>query len=461
MCWECWFRRSGLAGIEIVNAPALGWLGIARLGLVQSAIGAIVMLVTSLLNRVMVVEYALPAALPAGLVAWHYAVQLSRPVWGHGSDRGHRRTPWIVFGMGMLALGSLLAVEVLGLLAARSAWGFALALGAFVMIGAGVGAAGTSLLALLATRVAPQRRAAAAAITWIMMVAGIAVTAGVAGALIDPFSVQRLTTVSAGVAGIAFVVSLLAVWGVEGAALPALDSAGDAPSPTGSFGAALIEMWADADARRFTIFVFMSMLAYSMQDLILEPFAGLLFGFTPGQSTQLSGVQHGGVLAGMILIAIGGSVFGERSPAGMRNWIVGGCVGSALALAGLAVAARVGPGWPIIANFAALGFANGIFAVAAIGAMMELAGRGGAAGEGGREGIRMGIWGAAQAIAFGLGGLIGAIGVDVGRALIGSTPETFTIIFGAEALLFIASGLLALRGPARAAPTMPIAGELA
>ena len=120
----------------------LGWLGIVRLGLVQSAIGAIVMLATSLLNRVMVVEYALPAALPAGLVAWHYAVQLSRPVWGHGSDRGRRRTPWIVFGMGILALGAVLAVDALGLLATRSAWGFALAILAFTMIGAGVGAAG-------------------------------------------------------------------------------------------------------------------------------------------------------------------------------------------------------------------------------------------------------------------------------------------------------------------------------
>ncbi|HCB76321.1 MAG TPA: MFS transporter, partial [Sphingomonas bacterium] len=57
----------------------LGWPGIVRLGLVQSAIGALAVLATSLLNRVMVVEYALPAALPAGLVAWHYAVQLSRP----------------------------------------------------------------------------------------------------------------------------------------------------------------------------------------------------------------------------------------------------------------------------------------------------------------------------------------------------------------------------------------------
>jgi BCD family chlorophyll transporter-like MFS transporter len=428
-----------------VNRP-LGWFGIVRLGLVQSAIGAIVMLATSLLNRVMVVEYSLPAALPAGLVAWHYAVQLSRPMWGHGSDRGRRRTPWIIVGMGMLALGSLLAIDALGLLATRSAWGFVLSIVAFSMIGAGVGAAGTSLLALLATQVAPERRAAAASITWIMMVAGIVVTAGIAGALIDPFSLTRLAIVAGGVTGGAFLVSVLAVWGVEQRPATAAIVEDAAPGP--SFGEALREMLGDDEARRFTIFVFLSMLAYSMQDLILEPFAGLLFGFTPGQSTQLSAVQHGGVLAGMILVGVGGSAFGGRSPAGMRRWIVGGCIGSAAALAGLALAARAGPSWPLAANIAALGFANGVFAVAAIGAMMGLAGAGGAEGAGGREGIRMGVWGAAQAIAFGLGGLIGAVGVDVGRALIGSTPETFTIVFGAEALLFLVAASLALRGKA-------------
>ena len=89
----------------------LGWLQIVRLGLVQASIGAIVMLTTSLLNRVMVVEYALVAAIPAGLVAWHYAVQLSRPIWGHGSDRGGVRTPWIRGGMALLALGAMLAVN--------------------------------------------------------------------------------------------------------------------------------------------------------------------------------------------------------------------------------------------------------------------------------------------------------------------------------------------------------------
>ena len=75
------------------GAAGLGWFGIVRLGAVQAAIGAMVMLVTSLLNRVMVVEYALAAAIPGALVGWHYAVQLSRPLWGFRADASPRRTP--------------------------------------------------------------------------------------------------------------------------------------------------------------------------------------------------------------------------------------------------------------------------------------------------------------------------------------------------------------------------------
>jgi BCD family chlorophyll transporter-like MFS transporter len=429
-----------------VSAQGLGWPGIVRLGLVQSAIGAIVMLATSLINRVMVVEYALPAALPAGLVAWHYAVQLSRPVWGHGSDRGARRTPWIVLGMATLALGAMTAIGALNQLAGHSPWGLPLAIVAFSMIGAGVGAAGTSLLALLATRVAPARRAAAASITWIMMILGIVITAGIAGALIEPFSLPRLTRVVCAIAASAFAIAMLGVWGIEAAA-PA--SAAEAPRPDRpGFAEALRQMMADADARRFTVFVFLSMSAYAMQELILEPFAGLLFGYSPGQSTQLGGVQHAGVLGGMILVGVGGSVIGKRTVESMRLWIVGGCAGSALMLAGLIAAARFGPGWPLAANIAALGLANGVFAVAAIGAMMGLAGADG----GNREGIRMGVWGAAQAIAFALGGLAGAVGLDLGRALIGSTPTTFMIVFAIQAMLFLVSATLALRGTSRAAP---------
>lgn len=415
----------------------LSWLGIIRLGLVQSALGAIVVLTTSTLNRVMVVEYALPAMLPAALVAWHYAIQLSRPRWGYGADMGHRRTPWIIGGMGILALGGVLATDATLLMASSPVLGILLGVLAFTMIGAGVGASGTSLLALLATRTAPQRRPAAAATTWIMMIVGIVITAGVAGALLDPFSPQRLAYVAAGVAGAAFLVTLIAVWGVEREPERQPETQEQKPP----FAQVMREIWAEPLARRFTIFVFISMLAYSAQDLILEPFAGLVFGMTPGQSTQLAGVQHGGVLLGMILVGVCGARFGDKKRAWMRQWTIAGCVGSALALGALSCAALVGPAWPLQPTVFALGFANGVFAVSAIGSMMGLAGEGRSA----REGVRMGVWGAAQAIAFACGGFAGAAGVDFLRALLAETSSAFLIVFSLEAALFVFAAVLASR----------------
>jgi MFS transporter, BCD family, chlorophyll transporter len=406
----------------------MSWFAIVRLGGVQAAIGAMVMLCTSLLNRVMVVEYAMAAAIPAGLVAWHYAVQLSRPVWGHGSDKGRRRTPWIIGGMAVLAGGAMLAVY------ATVGQSMALAVIAFTLIGAGVGAAGTSLLAVLATQTRPDQRAAAAAITWIMMIVGIIITAALAGQMLKPFSVDRLVMVVCGVASAAFMLAVVSVWGVEKARVAEPSSAPE------NFRDAVTEMLADREARVFTLFVFVSMLAYSMQDMILEPFAGLMFAMTPGESTTLSSVQHQGVLAGMILVGVGGRAF-AKDAGSLRSWTVAGCIGSALALAGLAAAARVAPDWPISANVALLGFCNGVFAVSAIGAMMALAGAGGEA----REGIRMGVWGASQAVAFGLGGLIGAVGVDAGRRIIGADGPAFALIFGIEAGIFLLAALVALR----------------
>ncbi len=413
----------------------MSWIAIVRLGFVQAAIGAMVMLCTSLLNRVMVVEYAMPAAIPAGLVAWHYVVQLSRPVWGHGSDKGQRRTPWIIGGMGCLASGAMLAVY------ATVSGSMLLAVTAFTLIGAGVGAAGTSLLAVLATQTRADQRAAAAAITWIMMIIGIIVAAGVAGQMLKPFSVEQLVRVVCGISVTAFVAATVSVWGVEQMRARQPEFA-----PV-DFRGAVMEMLADREARTFTIFVFVSMLAYSMQDMILEPFAGLMFAMTPGETTSLSGVQHGGVLAGMILVGVGGRAFAPDA-GGLRRWTVAGCIGSAGALAGLAVAARMAPYWPVSANIAVLGFCNGVFAVSAIGAMMALAGAGGPDASGPREGVRMGVWGASQAIAFGLGGLIGAVGVDAGRAVMHADGPAFALIFGIEAAIFLLAALVALRAVA-------------
>ena len=66
----------------------LSWFSIFRLGLVQMALGSIVVLTTSTLNRLMVVEGGLPAVIPGLLVSFHYGVQITRPAWGFFSDTG-------------------------------------------------------------------------------------------------------------------------------------------------------------------------------------------------------------------------------------------------------------------------------------------------------------------------------------------------------------------------------------
>jgi MFS transporter, BCD family, chlorophyll transporter len=304
------------------------------------------------------------------------------------------------------------------------------------LIGLGVGAAGTSLLALLAKRVSPGRRPAAATIVWIMMIAGFALTSGIAGSFLDPFTPERLIAVTAVVAALAVLVAIVALYRLESSAPPAPLQPTRAKRPP--FRSAFMQVWGEAEARRFTIFVFVSMLAYSAQDLILEPFAGTVFGMTPGESTSLSGVQHSGVMIGMILIALGGSLLKSLKFGILRAGTIGGCVASALALLAISLGGFHPASWPLHASVFALGVANGAFAVAAIGTMMALAGR----GRSNREGLRMGLWGAAQAIAFALGGFIGTAAIDLARVFFADPAVSYALVFSAEAMLFIVAARL-------------------
>ena len=130
----------------------LGWFDVCRLGLVQTSLGAIVVLTTSTINRVMFVELALPALLPGLHVGLYYAIQITRPRLGYGFDQGGKRTPWIIGGM--------------------------------------------AVLVLLAKSVALRHRGASATTLWVMMIIGFIVTAVVSGKYIDLFSFGRLITIS-------------------------------------------------------------------------------------------------------------------------------------------------------------------------------------------------------------------------------------------------------------------------
>jgi BCD family chlorophyll transporter-like MFS transporter len=177
---------------------------------------------------------------------------------------------------------------------------------------------------------------------------------------------------------------------------------------------------------------------------------------TPGGTTKLAGLQHGGVLAGMLLVAgltmgIGGPVLGS-----LKVWTALGCVGSAVALLAIAGGGLVGPGFPLRAAVFALGLGNGVFAVAAIGSMMGLAGAGGEA----ERGTRMGVWGAAQGVAFGAGGFLGTVAVDAARLVL-PPVQAYAAVFAAEAVLFLVATALALRIAHVAAPRRAARSDLA
>jgi BCD family chlorophyll transporter-like MFS transporter len=438
------------------SVRAIGWTGLLRLALVQSAIGAVVVLATSTLNRIMIVELALPAAVPAALVALHYLVQLLRPGVGHGADRGGRCTPWIIGGMALLALGGLLAAVATALIALHPVAGLGLALTAYVAIGAGVAAAGTSNLVLLTKHVEVARRATAATVMWIMMILGFGLSAGLAGHFLQPYSPQRLVLVYAIATASAFVLALLAVWNVESREQAAIAPAVGGTTVRGTsehqgargagFGAALGTLLADPIARCFTLFLFISMLAFSAEELLIESFAGLVFHYAPGRSAQLAALEHGGVLCGMIAVALIGARLRARS---FRGWMIAGTIGSAAVIGALALIGLLELAPALPAAVYLLGVANGTFAVAALGAMMELS----AAGGPGREGLRMGVWGAAQAVAFALGGLTSGGAVELARDLWHRAGIAYAIVFGAGALLFLLAAVYAsrLNLPGRAA----------
>ena len=421
------------------TTKGLSWVGIIRLAVVQACLGAIVVLTTSTMNRVMVVELALPAMLPGILVGIHYMVQIVRLHMGYGSDKGGTRTPWIIAGVGVLAIGGVLAAIATAWMETNPAAGIALSVLAFTLIGGGVSAAGTSLLVLMATVVAPPRRAATASIAWTMMIFGFVLTTAIAGNFLDPFTTERLITVTATTGLIAFTVACIAVWRVEATTEKfETETTADARANMPSFREAVREVWAEKQARQFAIFVFVSMLAFSAQDLILEPFAGAVFGMTPGESTQLTSFQNMGTLLGMILIGVVGS---RRVMGGLKNWTAAGCVLSALALMSLTAGGMIGQDFPLRGAVFTLGLGNGIFAVAAIGSMMGLA----AEGQEAREGMRMGMWGAAQAIAFAAGGLLGTLSIDVSRILFDTQVTAYGVVFMAEGILFLVAGVLGYR----------------
>jgi len=400
-----------------------GWGTLVRLCLVNAAIGGLAALPVNLFNRLMTVELALPALLPGLLVALHYGVQLTRPMWGHRSDAKGGRTPFILGGMVVVGAGVLGAAWGIGVADASVPAALAIWFVSYSAIGLGIGAAGTSFLALLAS-VSGPRKGGVATLAWLFLIAGAIAASIGTGIALEPYSPERLVNVVAVVVMLAVLLCVLATWRVERSA------AHTPPTNDMPLAQALRTTWNnDPVARRFTGFVFLSILAFYLSELIFEPFAGHVHGLSPEDSTKLSGGKDGAALMGMI----GAGMLSHFGRGTLRFWAVVGCVLSAAGLLGL------GAGLPLMPSTVALGIGNGLFVVGAVGSMMQLA-----AAHARATGIRMGVFGAAQAIAAGLAGLIATGMLDLSRMIL-PDAAAYGVVFTLEAALFLVAAFVAAR----------------
>lgn len=418
---------------------SVGWGMLIRLCLVNAAIGGLAALPVNLFNRLMTVELALPALLPGLLVALHYGVQLTRPVWGYRSDAKGGRTPFILGGIATVALGVFLAAWGIHVAATNVTWALVIWIVAYGTIGLGIGAAGTSFLALLAA-VSGNRKGAAATVAWLFLIAGAIAASIGTGIAIEPYGSERLLVVIASVCVIACVLTYLATWRVEKHAGALEETSAD------GLVHALRSTWADPNARRFTGFVFLSILAFYLSELVLEPFAGEVHGLAPDESTKLSGGKDGAALLGMIAAG----VLAQFGIGTLRLWAIAGCIISAAGLLGL------GFGLALVPSTVTLGLGNGLFVVGAIGSMMQLA-----AAHAKATGTRMGVFGAAQAIAAGLAGLMATATLDIARLML-SDAAAYGLVFTLEAALFLVAAIAAaqvMRGLPTSSDTSLVPGE--
>ena len=411
----------------------LGWGGIARLCMTNAAIGALAALPVNLFNRLMTVELAWPAILPGLLVALHYGVQLTRPFWGHRSDARGGRTPFILGGIAAVGLGLVATAYAIAYVESSGA-ALAIWIVAYAAIGLGIGAAGTSFLALLATAAPDGAKGAAATAAWLALIMGAILSSVGTGIALEPYSAARLVTIVPIVAMLALAVTFISTLGVE----RKLGHVAAPAEPT--LALALRAAWDDPAARAFTGFVFLSILAFYLSELVLEPFAGHVHGLPPEDSTKLSGAKDGASLIGMLAA---GALSSFRIGS-LRGWAVIGCVVSAAGLIGL------GAGMPLVPFTVVLGLGNGLFVVGAIGSMMRLA-----AAREGAAGTRMGVFGAAQAIAAGSAGLIATGILDLARLTL-PIEAAYGTVFVLEAVLFLAAALVAARllSPRDPAPSL-------
>ena len=379
---------------------------ILRLSLFQISVGMAAVLLTGTLNRVMILELGMSASVVAAMVSLPLLFAPLRALVGFKSDHhrsllGWKRVPYIWFGT-LLQFGGLATLPFALLVMSGGGHGPAIAgqIGAglaFLMVGAGMHATQTAGLAL-ATDLAPaDKRSRVVALLYVMLLLGMMVSALVIGRLLANFTPTRLVQVVQGAAVLTMIFNLTALWKQE--ARDTRRTAMDVARP--DFSASWRAFVGRGRTVRLLAATGLGAAAFSMQDVLLEPYGGQVLGLSVGATTSLTALWAMGMLGGFTLAAR------RLAEGGDPHRLAGfGALAGVAAFLLVIFAAPLHAVGLLASGAAAIGFGAGLFSVGTLTAAMGLA-------EDGASGLALGAWGAVQATAAGSAIAIGAFVRDL------------------------------------------------
>lgn len=441
------WMRLGTRWLPFADAatPELPLPRLLRLGLFQVTVGMSMALLAGTLNRVMIVELGVSAGLVATLLALPLVFAPLRALIGFRSDvhrsvLGWRRVPFLWAGT-MLQFGGLaiMPFSLILLTGERPGQRAAGVLGgalAFLLVGAGAHTVQTAGLAL-ATDLAPDRtRPRVVALLYLMLLAGMLLSALAFGRLLADFSHTRLVQVVQGAAVATVALNLLALWKQEprGALAPRPPEAG--------FRAAWRAFAGDRRAKRLLMGVGLGAAGFSMQDALLEPYGGQVLRLGVGATTLLTALMAAGAIAAFALSARALSRGGD--PARLAGW---GMLAGVAGFTAVIFASPLASAAVFRAGTACIGFGGGLFSVGTLTLAMGMDRRAG-------SGLAVGAWGSVQATCAGaalaLGGLLrdGAAHLAASGALgpgLASPADAYALVYHLEVALLFAA--LAVIGP--------------
>jgi len=419
-----------------------------RLSLFQVSVGMATVLLIGTLNRVMIVELGVGAWLVALLVALPILVAPFRALVGFRSDThrsvlGWRRVPYIWLGtwmqFGGLAIMPFALILLSGDITTGPWWlGHASAALAFLLVGAGMQTVQTAGLALATDLATDETRPRVVALMYVMLLVGMVACSAVFGVLLADFSQVRLVKVVQGAATATMVLNLIAMWKQE----PRNRALTGGPADGVDFGSAWRRLARATRARRFLVAVGLGTAAFSMQDIVLEPYGGEIMNLGVGATTALTALMATGSLFAFGLAA---------------RWLARGAdplrIASLGVLFGLVAFSAVIFAEPahsallFRAGVMLIGFGAGLFGVGTLTAAMAL-------DTDGYNGLALGAWGGVQATCAGLaiaagGTLRDATSALATQGLLGevlSTPATgYAVVYHVELVLLFAT--LVVIGP--------------